>query len=110
MRSLRLSWVVLLGIPLISSWASERISLKQMDSISGTGLQVVQVALPKFVEKKLVLEKYKVKVYDAGSSYVVIFDDPNRRMGQLPGTAAVPVYEVEVAKDGLKVLRAMFSR
>jgi hypothetical protein len=41
-------------------------------------LQVVRAALPKFEAQELPLDRYEVSVFQQESSFIVLFDDPER--------------------------------
>ena len=84
--------------------------MKQIDSMRGTVLQVVQAALPKFEEKGLKLDEYIVSVFEQESSFIVVFDDPERPVGQRGSTTNVMAFEVEITKQGLQAVRANFVR
>lgn len=81
-----------------------------VESISGKSIQIIQVALPEAARSNIALEKYKVVVMESGSSYLVVFDDPQRVEGQRGSTARMPSFEVEVRKDDLKIVRSSFVR
>jgi hypothetical protein len=84
--------------------------MKKVGTISGAVLEVVQVAIPKLREKQLNPDDYEVSVFETDSSFVVLFDDPNRPAGQRGSTEKVPAFEVEIAKADRRVVRANFVR
>ena len=84
--------------------------MKRIDSISGASLKVIEAALPKFEEQGMKLDKYAVSVFEQESSFLVVFDDPNRPASQRGSTTTVIGYEVEVSKQGLRVVRSNFVR
>ncbi len=85
-------------------------TMKPIGSISGTALRVIQAATPLLQENGLHLEHYLVSVFEEDSSYVVVFDDPNRPKGQRGSTASVQAFEVEVSKIEFRVIHAHFVR
>lgn len=84
--------------------------MKEVGSISGAALAVIQAATPKLEEHDLKLENYTVSVFETDSSYLVLFTDPKRPADQRGSTTGLIGFEVEVSKAGLQVTRANFVR
>ena len=84
--------------------------MELIDSIRGTALQVVQAALPKFEEQGMKLDEYVISVFEQESSFLVVFDDPNRPSGQRGSSPGVIAFEVEISKQGLQAIRSNFVR
>ena len=84
--------------------------MNSIESISGSTLELVLAAMPKFQEQNLDLKIYNVSVYELDSSFLVLFDDPKREHGQRGGSPRMLVFEVEISKQGLQVIRANFVR
>ena len=84
--------------------------MKEIGSISGTTLRVIQAANPKLEEHNLKLEDYNVSVFEKDSEFLVLFTDPKQPSGQRGSSTALIGFEVELSKTGLRVIRANFMR
>ena len=78
-------------------------------SLTGPQMRILEVAAAEFRKKGLDVLKYKVSLYRAGTSYVVLFEDPDISETQLGSSPRMPSFEVEVDLD-YKVLGANFAR
>jgi hypothetical protein len=68
---LALSWVV-------ADQGSASANSELIDTMRGTTLQIVRAALPKFEAQGFPLDRYEVSVFQQESSFIVLFDDPER--------------------------------
>lgn len=78
-------------------------------SLTGQQFKVLEVAVAEFRKKSLDVSKYKVSIYRVGTSYLVMFDDPDIVESQRGSSPRMLSFEVEVDPD-YQVLRANFSR
>jgi hypothetical protein len=84
------------------------------DSISGQAYLMIQVAMPEFENRGLDISRYRITVQETKDSRYVIFIDADvteeqKRHGRgNPGK--IPGFEVELARDELKVVRSNFIR
>jgi hypothetical protein len=85
-------------------------STRAMESISGKTLKVIQSALPEAARNNVDFTKYLILVAESDSSYVVCFDDPERKPGQRGSTNRMLSFEVEIRKETLQVIRSNFIR
>jgi len=84
--------------------------MKEIGSIAGTTLKVIEAATLKLAEQNLRVEDYTVSVFENDSSFIVLFIDPKHPPGQRGSTTTTMGFEVEISKRGLQVVRANFTR
>lgn len=99
---------ILFSAPL---FAEERKATRLMEetSLSGQQLAMIEVAVLELKKHDRDFLSYQLFLYRADKSYVVIFDDPKRSLGQGGSSQHLPTFEVEM-NDDLKVLKSNFSR
>ena len=78
-------------------------------SLTGQQFKALEVAAAEFRKKGLDILKYRVSLYRTGTSYVVLFEDPEIVESQRGSSPRMPSFEVEVDSN-YQVLRANFSR
>lgn len=78
-------------------------------SLAGQHLKVLEDAATEFRKKGLDILKYKVSLYREGTSYLVMFEDPEISESQRGSSPRMPSFEVEIDSD-FQVVRANFSR
>jgi hypothetical protein len=83
---------------------------QRMETVSGKTFVAMQAAATEATRNGLDVSKYKILAREAGSSYVVTFDDPERPPTQLGSTARMPTFEVEVSRENLHIVRSHFVR
>jgi hypothetical protein len=98
---------ILLGVVAL---AHAEAPMKEVGSIAGTTLKVIEAATPKLAEQNLRVEDYAVTVFEKDSSFLVLFTDPKQPPGQRGSTTTTIGFEVEISKTGLQVVRANFMR
>jgi hypothetical protein len=84
--------------------------MKEVESISGTTLAVIQAAIPKLEEHDLRVQDYRISVFEMESAFLVLFTDPKQPADQRGSSTALIGFEVEISKAGLQVVRANFMR
>lgn len=99
--------LVLLGVVLR---AEGQIPMKEVGSISGSTLKVIQAAIPKLQEHNLRVDDYRISVFEKDSAFLVLFKDPKASTDQRGSATSLIGFEVEVSKTGLQVVRANFMR
>jgi hypothetical protein len=105
-----LSAAIFIGIvPPVNPGQAET-PMKEVASIAGTTLKVIEAASAKLKEQNLKLEDYLVSVFEKDTAFLVLFTDPEQPTGHRGSTTSSMGFEVEISKTGLRAVRANFMR
>jgi hypothetical protein len=83
---------------------------KVIAEFPGSTLKWIEAAEPEFHRRNLDLSNYIVAVVDHGDSVIVALSSPDQPAGARGSVGKHPGYEVEISKDGMKILRSNFVR
>jgi hypothetical protein len=81
-----------------------------MDAISGKTLNIIFSALPAFRSKGLDLNDYAVYIVEKEGSYIVVFDDPERKSSQRGSTKKLVSFQVEIGKETFEIIRSSYCK
>jgi hypothetical protein len=85
-------------------------SQKVIAEFPGSTLKWIEAAEPEFHRRNLDLSNYIVAVVDYGDSVIVALSSPDQPAGARGSVGKYPGYEVEISKNGMKILRSNFVR
>lgn len=85
-------------------------NIRTITEISGKSLKIIQIAIPEAAKHNVDWERRKIVVMESDSTFLVLFDDPDRAAGQRGSTSNFSTYEVEIKKDGYQIVRSNYSR
>jgi hypothetical protein len=103
---------VLISTPLLADPLTSRPAYGERASILGSDLKIIRAALPVFEKHGLKIDGYRILILDGddNDSICVLFDDPERKPGQLGSTPNMASFEVVPRRSDLSVSRSNFSR
>jgi hypothetical protein len=83
---------------------------KVVAQFPGSTLKWIEAVEPEFRRRNLDLNNYIVSVVDHRESVVVALSSPDQPEGARGSVGKYPGYEVEISKDGMKILRSNYVR
>ena len=110
MRSLLISLLIYILVYPITA-TGDAIKIQRLAVIPGQLFKVIESAEPALREQHLKVENYSISVLESASSYFVTFKDPKNSgtgFGSAPGELIG--FEVELEKNGLRILRSNYIR
>ena len=90
--------------------------ISNRETITPEHFRAIQAALPELEARQLDLSRYRVVVWDEGSSIIVLFLDrtiTDEQWAQIRGSPPPPAarsFGVEISRDDYRVLKANFQR
>ena len=109
---MRKTWIVCLlsGLFVVSSTTLRAAE----ESISGRSYQAIQAAMPEFKDRGLDISRYRIIVYERGTSLAVIFIDAEvtgeQRLHVRGDPGKIPGLEVELRQDNFGVVSSHFIK
>jgi len=80
------------------------------ESISGGAVRAIQAALQELERRNLDVTRFRVIVWESGSSIYVLFNHPDSPPTHTGAFRNTPSFGVELRRDDLQVIRANFNR
>lgn len=92
--------------------ALPQVPIKPIATTSGMTAGVIYAAMGAFLKTGLDINQYRVEIWELDRTYAVLFQDASfdRPPGHRGSSPHRPEYNVELAKDGLRVIGAHFVR
>ncbi len=84
--------------------------LKEVGSITGRSFLAIQAAVPELARFGVKVDDHRIVVVDAGASVVVLFEDPETTVFHRGSTERMPGIEVELSREGLRVIGSRVSK
>ena len=84
--------------------------LREVDAIAGRSYLAIQAAVPELARFGVKVNDYRIVVLEKGPSIVVLFEDPEKSLYQRGSTERMLGVEVELSRDGLRVISSRGSK